>query len=76
MEAVKKLQSSTKLLQKVITPWGLERAWARHGMGCPDPASPPDQACSLSGAAGRGAEKEVEGRWCSPVVLPTHFRTT
>lgn len=50
MEAVKKLQNSTKLLQKVIIAWRLERLWALRGIGCLDPASPPNHTGSLSGA--------------------------
>ena len=64
MEAVKKLQNSSKLLQKVIYPWRVARVWALPGIGSPDSAPPPNWMCSMLvgsewGGEGRGGEMVV-----------------
>ena len=53
VEAVKKLQNSSKLLQKVIYPWRVERAWTLPEQA-PRLSPSPDRMCIVSAVRGRG----------------------
>lgn len=61
MEAVKKLQNSNKLLQKVIYPWRVARVWALPGKGSPDSAPPPNWMCSMLVGSDWGGEGWRDG---------------
>lgn len=60
MEEVKKLQNSSKLLQKVIYPWRVERAWALPEQVLYFSPSP-DRMCSVSAVRGQGEDSAPSG---------------
>lgn len=65
VEAVKKLQNSAKLLQKVT--YSAEDGEGSPGVGSPDPTPPPSRLCSSSERGGRG--ERSGGRMATRVLL-------